>query len=159
PAVYSIEDARALWSRGAISPRAYFWKDGMPDWRPVSELFAGSAGTTAARGFAGDPRRRTLFVLVMMWVSLGLNGVAVLTESILWATGRLPSNPEEFTAADRVQAVIGLLQMFVFVITAIAFLIWFHRAHRNAAHLGAKGLTFTPAWAVGWFFIPIMNWW
>jgi hypothetical protein len=41
--------------------------------------------------------------------------------------------------------------------TSIAFLMWIHRAHRNLPSLGARDLRFTPGWAVGWFFIPIMN--
>jgi len=34
---------------------------------------------------------------------------------------------------------------------------WIHRAHRNLPSLGAEGLKYSPAWAVGGFFIPIWN--
>jgi hypothetical protein len=39
----------------------------------------------------------------------------------------------------------------------MAFLMWIHRSHRNLSAFGAQGLTFTPGWAVGWWFIPIFN--
>jgi hypothetical protein len=36
---------------------------------------------------------------------------------------------------------------------------WIYRANYNARQLGATGMTFTPGWAVGWYFIPIANLW
>ena len=63
----------------------------------------------------------------------------------------------EAEANDTRQAIIGGLQVLTFVLTAIFFLMWIHRAHRNLPALGARGLKFTPNWAVGWFFVPFMN--
>jgi hypothetical protein len=34
---------------------------------------------------------------------------------------------------------------------------WIHRAHANLFDAGIGGLKFTPAWSVGWFFVPIAN--
>ena len=44
----------------------------------------------------------------------------------------------------------------VFVATAISFLLWIHRASRNLHSLGAPWQRFSPGWAVGWWFVPIM---
>ena len=63
----------------------------------------------------------------------------------------------EAEANDTRQAIIGGLQLLTFVLTAIFFLMWIHRAHRNLPALGARDLKFTPNWAVGWFFVPFMN--
>ena len=52
---------------------------------------------------------------------------------------------------------IALLQLFLFIATVVAFLMWLHRAYRNLQALGAAGLDTTPGWAVGYFFIPIVN--
>ena len=41
----------------------------------------------------------------------------------------------------------------------ILFLIWFYRAHRNLPALAATELAFTHAWAIIWWFIPILNFW
>jgi hypothetical protein len=39
----------------------------------------------------------------------------------------------------------------------IAWLLWQHRAHENLRALGVGGLSYSPGWAVGWWFIPIAN--
>ena len=41
----------------------------------------------------------------------------------------------------------------------VVFCVWIHRANYNARQLGAADMTFTPGWAVGWYFIPIANLW
>jgi len=52
---------------------------------------------------------------------------------------------------------VALLQLFVFIATMAAFLLWLHRAYRNLPALGAVKLDTTPGWAVGYFFIPFVN--
>jgi Domain of unknown function (DUF4328) len=47
----------------------------------------------------------------------------------------------------------------VFVATVVVWCIWQHHAQQNAIVLSGGGLRFTPAWAVGWWFIPIANLW
>jgi hypothetical protein len=39
------------------------------------------------------------------------------------------------------------------------FVIWVHRMQANTFALGILGLRYTPAWAVGWYFVPIVNLW
>ncbi len=63
----------------------------------------------------------------------------------------------DIQANDDRQAAIAGFAIIAVLGTAIAFLAWIHRAHKNLPSLGADGLRFTPGWAVGWFFIPIMN--
>lgn len=49
----------------------------------------------------------------------------------------------------------------VLVISALAslvtFLIWVYATHANLHSLGCRDIEFTPGWAVGWFFVPLMN--
>ncbi len=47
--------------------------------------------------------------------------------------------------------------LLVFIATVVAWLIWQYRAQVNAQHLTTKKLTFSPGWAVGWWFIPFAN--
>ncbi|MFC1995866.1 DUF4328 domain-containing protein [Chloroflexota bacterium] len=49
------------------------------------------------------------------------------------------------------------MYFILFVITAVLFYMWIHRAHRNLPSLGVSGLKYSPGWAVGGFFIPILN--
>jgi hypothetical protein len=43
-----------------------------------------------------------------------------------------------------------------FIATAVAFLMWTYRAARNLPSLGSFGQRFSPRWAVGWWFVPVM---
>ncbi len=63
----------------------------------------------------------------------------------------------EAAANDSRQQIIGILQVLAFLTTTIFFLMWFHRAHRNLPALGAHNLRFSPGWAVGYCFIPIVS--
>jgi hypothetical protein len=63
----------------------------------------------------------------------------------------------EATANDSRQALIGFAQFALYIASGIVFFIWIHRAHRNLPSLYATDLRFTPGWAVGWFFVPIMS--
>jgi len=65
----------------------------------------------------------------------------------------------EALANDDRQATIGLIYTVVFIITGILFLMWIHRVHRNLPSLGNTNLKYSPGWAVGWFFVPILSLW
>jgi hypothetical protein len=43
--------------------------------------------------------------------------------------------------------------------TAILGLMWVHRSCANAHALSPSPMRFSPAWAVGWYFVPILWWW
>jgi Domain of unknown function (DUF4328) len=45
----------------------------------------------------------------------------------------------------------------LFLATALLFLTWFRRAYTNVGLLGVDGLRFGPRWAVGSWFVPILN--
>lgn len=50
-----------------------------------------------------------------------------------------------------------LAQLSTFFITAVFFLLWTYRSYRNLSALSGRDLRFSPGWAVGWYFVPIMN--
>ena len=66
------------------------------------------------------------------------------------------SEEEEFFYA-LVAIGSGLLYLIVYISTAVLFLMWVHRAYKNLQPLGAPRVESTPGWAVGYFFIPIVN--
>lgn len=45
------------------------------------------------------------------------------------------------------------------LITAVVVSRWIYRANSNARALGAADMAFTPGGAVGWYFVPIANFW
>ena len=62
-------------------------------------------------------------------------------------------------ASDGRQAWVGLLQAAVYLPTMVLVLMWIHRANYNARGLGARGLRFSPAGSIGWYFVPILTLW
>ena len=51
------------------------------------------------------------------------------------------------------------LALLLAIGSAISWCMWQHRAHRNLRPLARSGLEYTPAWAVGWWFIPVASLW
>jgi hypothetical protein len=74
------------------------------------------------------------------------------------SSGRLISESQA-GAVDFQQTVLGVTQFFLFVVTGIFFLSWIYRANCNVRRLGARGMKFSPGWSVGYFFIPVLNFW
>lgn len=65
----------------------------------------------------------------------------------------------EATANDTRQSVIGFIHVLTYFITAVVFGRWIYRMNANARALGANYMTFTPGWAVGWYFVPVACLW
>ncbi|TWU13557.1 hypothetical protein CA54_23920 [Symmachiella macrocystis] len=65
----------------------------------------------------------------------------------------------EADANDNRQLVIFGAAIVVYLMTAVLFLRWTYLASRNARSLVAEKLEYSPGWAVGWFFVPIVNFW
>lgn len=68
-----------------------------------------------------------------------------------------PFSPETAKANDDREMVVGLFYGVVFLATVIGFGRWIVAAHKFVRSRGAHGLSVTPGWAVGWFFIPLFN--
>ncbi|MBN1910486.1 MAG: DUF4328 domain-containing protein [Pirellulales bacterium] len=64
------------------------------------------------------------------------------------------SEPE---SNDMRQQAIGIIRIVLGLASVVAFLMWFHRAHRNLPSLGNSGLKYSPGWAVGGWFVPFLN--
>lgn len=162
---YSEDQARALWIQGTIPQDALYWREGMPEWRPATEFFGSAAGAAMApppvpRGFTKDPARLTRFLTKMLWATLVLAAMAGVAAAVSVATGNAArSADDELTLMDGIEGLVGLTQLVVWIVTGVAFLRWIHRANLNARGLGAQGMTFTPGWSVGWYFVPIANLW
>lgn len=72
--------------------------------------------------------------------------------------GDLPELRELDASDDRQTAAAAVL-FVTFVATMILFLVWFSRAYKNVAALGATEMRFTHGWATGAWFVPILNLW
>jgi LSD1 subclass zinc finger protein len=57
---------------------------------------------------------------------------------------------------DRINPV-GCLQILIVIPTIVLFCMWMYRSYANLRLMGVRGLLYSPGWAVGYFFIPILN--
>jgi hypothetical protein len=58
---------------------------------------------------------------------------------------------------DRLSVILAVVHVLIALATAIAFLTWLYRAYSNVPALGAGDTKHSPGWAVGAFFVPILN--
>src|SRR5229473_1576720 len=65
--------------------------------------------------------------------------------------------PDEAAATAARDRAILLLKLVAFTGAGIAWLLWLHRTYGNLALVGSKRSRFTRAWAVGYWFIPLVN--
>lgn len=99
----------------------------------------------------------TLTLGVLLMLNAVFDGLEVLSfpVELSLATDDLSTNA--VSAGATLLLFMGLLGLVVFLATDVVFLCWVYAANRNARALGARGMEFTPAWSVGWFFIPGLN--
>ena len=55
------------------------------------------------------------------------------------------------------QSLVWSFIVLALIALLISFTMFIHQASSNLRHLRAEGQRFTPGWAVGWFFIPFVN--
>jgi hypothetical protein len=64
---------------------------------------------------------------------------------------------EQFNAAEARHDLVILTQMVVYLVAAVVFIRWFHRAYANLQAVGIEGLRHRTAWAIGAWFVPIVS--
>ena len=103
---------------------------------------------------AACPRSMFMPIGTLSWVVSALLGLSALISAVLLAAEALP-------AAQFYQVSIGvdISQFLLLLGTGICFLVWTYRLNRNLRVFGVTGLKFTPGWAVGYFFIPVISLW
>lgn len=100
-----------------------------------------------------DPRplARVATIVLAVWI------VAKIALQVALMVGIGP--PEHFHAYPHLSAVVAvgaLFQVGAFVLSIIVVGRWMWRVNSNAHGL-ANGMSITPGWAVGWFFVPVAS--
>jgi len=145
-----------------------YWQEGMSDWRPVTEwlgdppsvapLIVQAEQDAQSYNFMVDPTALTRFLQSLLWASAVVACLALIVDSeelVRVHFGQL--TPDQLANDDPIQGVVGMLQAGLDFVTGIVFLKWVYRAYRNIQGFGAEGLRFSPGWAVGYYFVPILN--
>ena len=112
---------------------------------------------------AREYRSAWWLALVFTLLSVALSvvvaiGVQVTTARIyLLDSFKFGANIAETQAkvSDVRERIVGIIQLSLSLIELVVFLMWVYRASSNCRALGATGMRYSPAWSVGWFFVPI----
>ncbi len=64
---------------------------------------------------------------------------------------------DQANAADHRVNTLAWVDIGLYVVTGILFIVWFRDAYRNVGRLGVSGLRWGPGWAVGAWFVPFLN--
>lgn len=147
---------------GSLSPDGYFFWDGArwaaaisPDgyWRWDGAAWVPAAGSFIASGRPyASARTLGVWVSVLLALCIAVAFVQVFVYD--------PYFQGWLSLGDQtVYYTVDIAGLFSLLVTAPLFLVWFRRAYRNAAALGAGGLRLSSGWAVGWWFVPIACFW
>ena len=110
-----------------------------------------------------EPGRTQAFFVVgclSLYVLLSVAGLVAdysRIQTLSKATGGLGVPRPEAMQIDGQTLLIRLALFIVVLLTAVSFLSWIYRAHKNLRALGATDLKYSPGWAIVGFFIPFLN--
>lgn len=118
------------------------------------------SGLNAAEPFVSAHGRATIVIalfvayIVTALFSIVTNVVAFAEPIVLASEGG-----QQVTLHDMLFLLSLLATFLVLVPLAVAFLVWLHRVVRNVPALGnpKSGVEYSPGWAVGSFFVPLVS--
>jgi hypothetical protein len=111
-----------------------------------------------------DMRGTVTSLRVLLWLGIVVTLVAAASDFMQLQlmsdvmAGRLIT-ASEADANDARQGMIGVAQVALYLVTVVVFLRWLYHTNSNAHTLASGSMRFTPGWAVGWYFVPILNFW
>jgi hypothetical protein len=105
----------------------------------------------------GPPDSRATLSLVAVGGVVGAMGLDLIGEALDAVAASRPGGSWLDAVAQAVLPFAALCFVVGLVGAAIAVPMWMHRCHRNLPALGATGLTWSPAWAAGGWFVPGAN--
>ncbi|MFE7762711.1 DUF4328 domain-containing protein [Streptomyces sp. NPDC057438] len=92
---------------------------------------------------------------VAVWADLALLDVSDRLAGGDWSVA-LENDSDR---ADGLVALAGVLQTLTYLATIVVFLVWFHRVRVNAEVFAPFGHRKKRGWAIGGWFVPVVNLW
>ena len=127
---------------------------------PLSDLYIARPADTLGPRYK-PLRGRASWAVRLLVVAAAVDALSFLVElrdrSLLDASQ--PGLFDRLTSYDDHQALMMYAYLATLVATVIFFLVWLHRAHRNASQLGSDELRCSSRMAIGIWFVPILNLW
>jgi len=104
-------------------------------------------------------RGRATTIIVLFWITIVVKAVAIISGiapySLLTEAARHKYFPHIYYNNLYI-AALGYKQ-FIFIVTAIAYLMWFYRVHKNLPSLCVTRLEYKHWWAIVGFFVPWLS--
>lgn len=113
-------------------------------------------------GFPRDNRTLVKAVVGLFILEAVMQTIVVALSAIEYRALGTPEgvdhfHSEDLSSLDLAMMGLGLLYIFSLVVLIVFYCIWKNRSCKNAWMLTPQVMTTTPGWAVGWYFVPIMN--
>lgn len=107
---------------------------------------------------AVDPARLGRAVIVAVYVQLVTEALLILAHGYAMSAAGQAFVDIDLRASDLPVGLASIAYLLAYVVGGFLALKWIYRVNRNA-HAFARGLTISPPWAVGWFFVPVATLW
>jgi len=187
PALDDEAAAIAKVQQGLLDPESYYWKEGMAEWKPLRELATPLANVALTRRDSSLPKpvqkrsasspvgarsrspgfflRKELLlwtvlleILIIAWLALDVTLIYTFAGQ-LYVVLEDPSYVQDQSLAEILRPQLDLLycREAALIIQYIFFFIWVYRSYKNCRGFTAN-TRFTSGWSVGYFFIPLLNW-
>lgn len=92
---------------------------------------------------------------VMMMISMVLFGIQTIKSLY-----KMTLNEYELESSTSLligEGILGIIQFFLTILSAIFFIMWFRRAYNNLHICGVKELPYKEGWAAGGWFVPFIS--
>lgn len=105
--------------------------------------------------------QRSRLAILFVWIAFAIEMASLISGYFQYDLLKSIQNGgavtiEEANANDNRELIIAILNMIVFIISAITFIRWFRRAYYNLHQL-VSSLSHTEGWAAGAWFVPIVS--
>jgi hypothetical protein len=128
----------------------------------VNEIGKTAAAPEAPRESPAPLRTLGRWVVALLVLMALVDALAVVADlDQIDVYGRLLEGEDvsfdEAVSSDDFRAVTGLLQVVANLAVIVMWLVWFRRAYLNIPRLTGAPLRFAKGWAIGAWFVPILN--
>ena len=109
--------------------------------------------------FASSPSDLTRYTIFALWALVVISGIAIISDVMQLNLLDSPwtVSMEEAQSNDTRVRIVNILHFGIIIISSVMMVVWRYRANENCHGFGAQNMQFTPGWAAGSNFVPIMN--
>jgi len=103
---------------------------------------------------------RAKYAILLLTIGIGVDAIDILLGGVLISSQSFTAtNSGAIFIISTLQGIVRAIESLLTYVIAIFFLVWLYRAYSNLTPLQVQNQSYTPGWAVGWWFIPIASLW